>query len=225
MATQEPTSKAHTVFEHARDSVGGFLRAFEIIRKAQGKTVGRTGHTEQDQLRAALVFAAAGLDSTFKELIRGTVRHLALFDAGVRRELETFVSRQLRGDGEDPETSFGSKFLAKVLISDVPLEGVIEEYVLDLTGSSLQSADQVIKTLKALGINPQDLVANVNELKTIFSIRNQIIHELDVNLRAQQGQRNRTDRSIVEMTAYTNTLLDVAHRTLEVIEAKLAAAT
>ncbi len=225
MTAQEPTAKAHTVFEHARDSVEGFLDAFEVIRKAQGKTVGRTGHTDQDQLRAALVFAAAGLDSTLKELIRGTVRHLALFDTGVRKELETFVSRQLRGNGDDPETSFGSKFLARVLISDVPLDGVIEEYVLDLTGSSLQSADQVIKTLKALGVDPQKVIADVSELKSIFSIRNQIIHELDVNLRAQRGQRNRNDRGIVEMKAYANTLLDVAHMTLEAIEAKLAAAT
>jgi len=142
MAYPDQTSKAHTVCEHARDSVRGFFVAFDIIRKGQGKTVGRTSHEEQDQLRAALVFAAAGLDSTLKALIRGAVYPLARFDTGVRKELETFVSRRIRGDGDDTDTSIGSKFLAKILIADAPLDGVIEEYVLELTGSSLQSADQ-----------------------------------------------------------------------------------
>lgn len=218
-----PTSRARTVYEHANASVQGFLEAFEIIRGNDGPARGRPAHTEQDQLRAALIFAAAGLDSTLKELIRGTIRELAKYDALVRKELETFVNRQIRGDADDPEAKLGTKFLSKVLISDTPLRAVIEEYVLDLTGASLQSADQVLKTLKALGISSQ-IVGEVNQLKNIFSIRNKIIHELDVNLRLQQGRRNRNDRARDEMVLYSNRLLEIAVATINAVDEKIAQA-
>jgi len=218
MAAEDLTSKAKTVIVHARDAVETFLTAFETIYAQQGR--GRPGHAEQDQLRAALVFAAAGLDSTLKELIRGTVRDLATFDSAVRKELETFVSRQIRGEGDDLEANYGSKFLAKILVSDTPLQGIIEEYVLELTGASLQSADQVFKTLRALGLNPSEIAGQMAHLKKIFSIRNQIIHELDVNLRAQQGRRNRNDRARDEMTEYAELLLNIAERTIQAVEVK-----
>lgn len=221
---QDPTSKAQTVCDHARDSVRDFTTAFEIIRSTRGQGRGRTGHAEQDQLRAALVFAAAGLDSTLKELIREALPFLVVSDGAVKRELETFVARQIRGEGGEPEANYGTKFLAKILTADsLPILGIIEQYVLELTGSSLQSADQVMKTLRALGVNPDRIVSNI-PLKAIFSIRNQIIHELDVNLRAQQGKRNRNDRSRDEMTKYSNMLLDIAQGTIDAVKSKLDAA-
>jgi len=221
MAVPEMTSKAHTVLDHANGSTKGFFDAFDVIRR--GKAAGRTAHVEQDQLRAALVFAAAGLDSVFKELIRGAVPMLAIFDVDVRRELETFVRRQLRGEADEPGASLGTKFLARVLIADSPMTGVIEDYILELTGSSLQSASQVVKTLKALGLNHREVVPDLDELDNIFRIRNQIIHELDVNLRAQQGHRDRNDRAIDEMVSYAMTLLEIARSALSLVDAKFEA--
>ena len=91
------TERARKVLAQARDSVKGFLKAFDTVRRARNAK-GNPTDEEQDLLRASLVFAAAGLDSVAKELIKGSIRTLAGSDSDVQRELETFVRRQIRGD-------------------------------------------------------------------------------------------------------------------------------
>ena len=118
-APPDETVRAHKVLDQARDSVGGFLRAFDTVRQTRGAR-GNPTDEEQDLLRAALVFAAAGLDSVTKELIKGSIRELAASDPDVQTELETFVQRQLRGDTDEPDAVGGTRFLAKILVAGSP---------------------------------------------------------------------------------------------------------
>jgi len=213
--------KARTVLESTRDAVNGFLKAFDTVRQARGATKGKPKHEEQDLLRASLVFAAAGLDSMLKQLIRETIKQLAEKDAEVQNELETFVQRQIRGDSEDAETISGYKFLASVLVAVSQQDRIIEEYIRELTGNSLQSQDQVFKTAKALGLDPNSVGLDATRLKSTFEVRNRIIHELDVNLKTGRGKQSRHNRTKSELEAHANNLLDVGEKILKGVESKL----
>lgn len=213
--------KARTILESSRSSAGSFLKAFDTVRKARNATKGGPTNEEQDLLRASLVFAAAGLDSMLKQLIRETVKKLAEKDVQVQIELEKFVQRQIRGCSEDPETISGHKFLASVLVAVSPKDRMIEEYIQELTGSSLQSADQLFRASTALGLDPNKVGLNQTTLKGAFDVRNKIIHELDVNLDTARGTRSRQGRTKPELEAHANNLLDTAERILKGVEDKL----
>ncbi len=91
----------------------------------------------------------------------------------MRDELEKFISRSIRGTAELPEAGT-AKFLARVLASDSPQQKVIEAYIQELTGGSLQSVVELKRVTSALGLGNVTLS---NELKAIFDVRNRIIHE------------------------------------------------
>jgi len=213
--------KARTILESSRSSAKSFLKAFDTVRKARNANQGRPTNEEQDLLRASLVFAAAGLDSMLKQLIRETVKKLAEEDAQVQTELEKFVQRQIRGDSEDPETISGHKFLASVLVAVSLQDRIIEEYIRELTGSSLQSANQLFKTTNALGLDPDSIGLDPAKLKSAFDVRNRIIHELDVNLKTARGKQSRRSRTKPELEAHAINLLDVGERILKGVEDKL----
>jgi len=109
--------KARIILESARSSTKSFFDAFDKVRQARGATTGAPTDEEQDLLRASLVFAAVGLDSMLKQLVRVAIGRLAQKDPKVQAELETFVQRRLRGDSEDHEALSSHKFLAGVLVS------------------------------------------------------------------------------------------------------------
>ena len=111
-------------------------------------------------------------------------------------------------EGELMDAQEGAKLLARVLTSDDPRKKLIEEYVYDLTGSSLQSADQVFRTATALGVAIDDQKAKKTALTEVFRVRNKIIHELDINF--DHPNRNREGRKRDNAIAQANVLLEVA---------------
>ncbi|HPC94246.1 MAG TPA: HEPN domain-containing protein [Sedimentisphaerales bacterium] len=213
--------KARTILKSARESADSFLEAFDTVRKARGAKKGAPTNEEQDLLRASLVFAAAGLDSMLKQLIRETIKELAESDPQVQTELEKFVQRQIRGGSEDSETIPGHKFLAGVLVAASPQDRIIEEYIQELTGSSLQSVDQLFKTTTALGLDAKKIGLDRAALKNAFDVRNEIIHELDVNLQTARGTKSRQNRTKPELEGHVNNLLKVAERILKAVEDEL----
>jgi hypothetical protein len=218
--------KARTILDSAQGSADSFLKAFDTVRQARGATRGKPTHEEQDLLRASLVFAAAGLDSMLKQLIREAIRQLAATDVEVQAGLETFVQRKIRGDSEDAETISGYKFLASILISTSQQDRIIEEYIKELTGNSLQSQDQVFKTVNALGLDPtKSIELDPTELRSAFKVRNEIIHELDVNLNTAPGRSSRKNRTKEDLKKHTDTLLDAGGKILKAVEDKLKSNT
>ena len=73
---------------------------------------------------------------------------------------------------------------------------MIDKYVYELTGSSLQSHDEVKKVAGALGLASRDLVKRMDGLKPLFQARNEIVHELDLRDPKRHGDRRRLTRSI-----------------------------
>jgi hypothetical protein len=217
------TSKARLILTYAHDSAEALATAFAGVRKLRGAKAGTTTDEEQDLLRAMLVLAAAGLDSMAKQLIRDTLPKLIECDSAVRDGFETFVARQIRGDADVSPVGTGFKFLARVMVAESYRDQLIEEYVLYLTGTSLQSSDELYRTASALGIDPQAAGIERNALKPIFDVRNKIVHELDINF--DHPTRNRQSRSRATMTKQTNTLLEVGENILDAVDATLAGAT
>lgn len=217
------TIRARKVLDQSVLSSDGFYEAFVSVREYRKAARGASTDKEQDLLRAAVVFAAAGLDSVVKELIRGCIHRLAAIDSSVQREFEIFVSRQLRGDTEDPDSVGGRRFLAKILAAHAPQARLIELYILELTGSSLQSASQLTKAAKALGLEPKRVGIDVDELQETFDTRNKIIHELDVNLEKTAARRSRNSRTWNDMVEHSNKLLEIADSMIDGVETKLTA--
>ena len=218
---RSPIEHAQIVLEHAKSSAANFFTAFDTVRSSRGTGLGRPNNEEQDLLRSALVFATAGLDSLLKQLIRDALPALAKSDVSVQQEFETFVQRQLRGDEENAEGPVGHKFLARVLVSPHPHERLLEDYVFHLTGSSLQSVDQLFKTSKALGIDPKILKDKKDKLEKIFEARNKIIHELDIKFGGRPGQRHRNSRNRLEFKEYTEILEGLGDEMLKGVSEKL----
>jgi hypothetical protein len=205
---------AKLVLEYTHKTASSLLQAYEKIRKARKAKSGTSTDQEQDLLRAMLVMAAAGLDGMAKQLIRDTMPSLVTKVQAVRSGLETFISRQIRGDADIAEPISGAKFVARLFAAPSHQRQAIEEYIGELTGGSLQSADELIRIGSAFGLQPQDIELDgrkKNAAQNIFDIRNKIIHELDMNLYAQagRGKRKRNQRKVEDMKTYVETLLDV----------------
>ena len=213
------TRKSYLIIKFSHKSSDSFLEALMVVRRERGAKRGALTDEEQDLLRMMVVIGAAGLDSLLKQIIRDCLPKLVKLDENVQKGLETFVTRQLRGDVDNLNTSASNKFLAKVLLADSHQTQVIEEYVQDLTGSSLQSVEELIKAVNALGINPGQIGIDPNKLKPIFDIRNRIIHELDINF--ESARRNRNIRKVDDMISRTNLLLELSEKILKAVYNKL----
>lgn len=225
MAAKKPTPKetdrAELVLNQTKVSVKHFREAFDTVRKAR-KASGPPTAGEQDLIRASLTFAAAGLDSVLKELIKGSIRALAARDKEVQKGLEEYARRQLRDDTDGSLAKGSANFLAKILVSTSPYEQLIENYTLYLTGSSLQSIDELFKASSALGINVESVSKKKKELREIFEIRNKIIHELDVRFDVKHGQKARNSRTKKGLDEMSDLLLKVADDYIKAVNKKLA---
>jgi hypothetical protein len=218
----EETANARVILEHARRTVDAFDEAFSTVRKDRGVTAGAPTDQEQDLLRAALVLAGAGLDSLTKHLIRESLPKLLDIDENVQRGLEEFAARSMKGDVAGEPGPKGIKFLARILAARSQRESLIEEYIRDLTGSSMQSPDQLMKAADALGLDAKACGIDVSELKPIFKSRNDIIHELDIDLTGTRRKRRARTRD--KMLVDSTKLLEAGEGLIAGVEKRLETA-
>lgn len=212
------TKKARKILRYTIEAKNSLISTCDESRVARRETGGMTTTAEQDLLRAMLTFAAAGLDSILKRLIRDTIRILAKQDDKVQYELEKFTLRKLKGDSDESDVPTGNKFLSIIISSQQPNKKLIDEYIKELTGSSLQSHQQLFKACNALGLEPNSVGLDRDDLKDIFKTRNQIIHELDVHLESGRGRRTRRRDSMVD---YSETIIEIGRLFIEEVERKI----
>ena len=212
---------SQTVFGHAVNSVSSFYTIYQKIRKGSG--AGSTTHEEQDLLRAMLVFACSGLDAVVKQLIKDVLPEIINRDIegkGARQEFRKFVERRMKrvnlceGDEkvskEEKIPALDTNFIAHVLTSNEPktaLLSFLQDYLL---GDSLQSRDQLLKAAAHFAITRDQVLADPETTKTAFDIRNNIIHEMDVDLSTKgQGQKKRRVRGAPDMVKYCENVLNI----------------
>jgi len=187
------TTAAQNRLEAGLDTVNNVLLTMDLSRAVdrevrQKELRGRLAEAHIDLLRAAVVFAGAGLDATLKELIRGSIRSIAHSNQQAREKFESFIADHLGA----PDARVERLTLARILVSP---QGIQEElfarYERYLTGDSLQSASQVSGVCGALGITEREIRERVKDgslLDDMFRARNEIVHELDLS---PDGRRRR----------------------------------
>jgi hypothetical protein len=214
------TDTAQRFLASAHDAVESVLSNLEKIRQLRkaeaGDIRGVLTNNEIDMLRASIVFTGAGLDATLKQLIRDTLPDLLEVSSQAHEKFERFASDKM-GTGEIADT----RVIARYLTSANPRERLIEDYVYDLTGSSLQSADEVQKVAGALGINDKELRKKIDQLVPLFVARNEISHELDLQSPEKPADRTRRSRGMEKTVNICNSGFDVSQRIVNAVGAKL----
>ena len=165
------------------------LAAFDS-RPGAGKA-GRPKDVDQDLLRAMVVFAGAGLDSALKQLVRDAFPPLIdQGDSDARKAFEGFAENRLSDN----------RAIARLLISESPRQGVIDQLVEERTAGSLQSWEELTKVAGYFGVVDQ-IPHGKTDLKPAFDCRNLIVHELDVDIEGS-APGDRQPRSRDEMVGH-----------------------
>lgn len=215
--TKEKTKIPALILEYSTESANALWLAYDLARVNRGKPRGITTDQEQDLLRAMVIAAASGLDACLKRLLRDCVPILIHSSDKVHEAFEKFVLRHLQSG----EGVISAKVLARTLAAPHAQGQLIDEYVYDLTGDSLQSAEQVMRACAALGADEKTCVGDFTKLKAIFSARNQMVHELDMNF--DHPIRKRRVRTQADMKGYAERLLGVSYAIVKDVDARIEA--
>jgi hypothetical protein len=194
---------------------------YPVLRGQRDGSRGRLTHAEQDLFRAAVVFAGAGVDAVLKQALRSCVPHQVETSSGAREKYVQFVLKDIQKG-----TAIDAARLAELLVDENPRASLLESYVASLTGSSLQSQQQVKASLSALGLqDQQDLFKSSSDLNVLFRTRNEIAHEMDMTPAAlrDKGRRTRRDRSMSAYVSMCHDGLDYCQRVLNSLEDVMAA--
>ncbi len=204
---------AWAILSRACDSAESFFEAFATVREARNAKGTPTDH-EQDLLRAALIFATAGLDSMMKQLVRDALGRVISRERGAQAQFGDYVQSRLARGG-----SIDVKYLAQALLADDTREHLKDELVRELTGSSLQSKDQLLRVAAYFAIPADELASDISQLKDVFDARNQIAHEMDVQFK--QANRSRRSRTYDAMEAATRVVLTVSTAFYSAVEKRI----
>ena len=214
---KKPTSpmmlNAFTILCKAHDAASSFLDIFNKTRTSR-KAKGTPTDEEQDLLRAMLVFTSSGLDSMMKQLVRDTLPVVVSKHEGALKMLKQYIEKRIRKN-EDID----HKFLANIISETNPQDSLIRELVYELTSNSIQSVEQLLKVSSFFDVPSANITNDIPHLKSIFKVRNEIAHEMDIDF--QQSNRNRRPRSKATMIKYTNELFRVSESILKEVSKKV----
>lgn len=213
-ASQRFLASAH----EAADEIWATLEVLRSRRKEKGGDIrGRLVMNEEDQLRAAIVFTGAGLDATLKRLIEDALPELLTFNVQSQKKFEEFAAQRISAvDTVDP------KAVARYLTAADPRARLIYDYVYKLTGSSLQSEQQVDTVASALGVDDKEVRKAIPDLKPLFIARNEISHELDLQSLEKRGDRTRRSRPMKGTKAICDAGFRVGQQIVNAVNLELA---
>ena len=156
-----------------------------------------------------LVFAGAGLDACAQQLVRDALPRLVVEHTDARDALTAFAARRLRRQGDSEVGGVDARFLAELLLGD-PEQNLIEALIDDLTGSSMQSVEELKRVAAHLGVvGDKELMACIESVRNAFGVRNRIAHDMDINF-FDSKRRSRTARKRADMVRDSNSLLAAA---------------
>lgn len=207
----DATSNAQRFLASAYDTVEDLLTALDVVRTHRklidGKGFkGALASNEQDLLRAAIALAGAGLDSSLKQLVRDALPVLLEDSESLgSKELHAFATRQIGVQQVvDPART------AELFLAENPRLLLMDQFVDDLTGSSIQSVAAMHRIATVVNI-PQKhgLRTAINELRPAFVARNQVAHELDLQVPLGLGDRQKRTRTMNQTIPLIHGLLQV----------------
>lgn len=204
---------AYILLRNAHDTSSSFLEIFNTTRTTRNAR-GASTDKEQDLLRAMLTFACAGLDALVKQLIKDALPDVINCNEAAERTFRADIERRIRR-GEEID----HRFLADILTQKRPRDRLIDILISDLTSQSLQSKDQLLRVGSFFDIQSNSITNDPNDLARIFTARNQIVHEMDIDF--SPTNRNRRSRTKGKMFDDTNKIFKVSKIFLEEVDHKL----
>lgn len=212
-AHKDQLGNSLVILENAIHSAESFLLAFQELRRSNHSGGAPTDH-QQDLLRASLIFACAGVDALIKQLIRDALPKVMQIDDGARSQLHDYVKKSL-SNKDKPDLDL----ISKALLADEPTTFFKERLCHQLTSESLQSVEQILSAGSYFDIESGEIAKDVDTLKGVFRARNEISHEMDVNLNGRN--RKRRSRTLDDMKNKSKRVLDVGISFYLAVERKL----
>ncbi|MER5302153.1 hypothetical protein ABT039_22220 [Streptomyces lasiicapitis] len=187
-------------------SVSGLFTTLNELRAAQSDMRGAISESHRDQARSAIVFTAAGIDACLRTLLRDSLSTL-LRTGGPAHGAFTrhFIDNRLK--------TAPSEATKRAVVALDPRGALIDLYVNDLTGSSIQCAGDLEDCRDALGLkkDPALTDAILASHEPFFIARQQVVHELDLVDPSGKGTRGRRHRDIAEVGAQCDGALRLVH--------------
>jgi hypothetical protein len=198
----------YVIFQKTVEAVNSLHSLYKVGRK--GAKGGPSTHAQQDLNRAMLVFACAGLDVLVKQLVKTKLSRLIENDKNVADKFKQYVKDGLK---KDEKAMLNTVALA--LIDQNPRTMLLTEYIGTMTEDSLQSTEQLRRVSTAAGLDVSRIFTSEkqNRLRDAFTVRNQIIHEMDISVTDAKskttGHRTRRQRTSLQMQGHTEQILDL----------------
>ncbi|MFC8570821.1 hypothetical protein ACFUIW_34195 [Streptomyces sp. NPDC057245] len=187
-------------------SVQGLFTTLNELRAAQDDMRGAISETHRDQARAAIVFTAAGIDACLRTLLRDSLPTL-LSTAGDAHGafVAHFMANRLGSDM--------TKATKQAVVDIDPRTALIDLYVQDLTGSSIQGGTDLVRCRNALGLKQEPALedAILKGHQPFFNARHEVVHELDLIDPAGRGSRGRRHRDLAAVGDQCNGALQLLH--------------
>ena len=172
---EELLNKTNTILQSLQNTIDSFYNLYDSLDFDKGSQ-------KQDLLRAIILFSCSGTDAIVKQLINDTLGYVIEHDEGAFNEFKSYTEKKLMIKNE---TGINAKLFAELFTCENPKKTLIDVLKKDLTSNSLQSADELLKVGSVFNIETAKLVNGRSEhdkLKNIFIARNQITHEMDVDM-------------------------------------------
>lgn len=227
---REAQNAVRAAIASSTDAIAAGSTLNRLSKLAEGKNLNGSWTIQaQDSLRAAVLFAGAGIDRALKSLIESAMNRLIEVDKTVQSKFETFASEDITD--RDTRTVDPRAFVSLFLKGGSPAEVLRDRWVQHLTATSAQSAERVDDLCAALGVTDDSIRRRTKPnpkvpttLQQAFTARNQIAHELDVTkpldetrkpletIRARRSAKNTEGLVLEVLTLAQDIVNDVARR-------------
>jgi hypothetical protein len=215
--------RASLIHNQTMAAISNFHKLY--VESQEARTEAAT-HGEQDLLRAMLLFACSGLDAVVKQLVQDALEAVLDHDEGAQREFKKFAERRLKrtstGDERDRSAGgqgfFDASFLAELLVSFDPRSELVSALTMTLASDSLQSRDQLLKVAAHFALTKDEVMEDDKLTKEAFDARNQIAHEMDVDLESGEGRR---EREYDTMVRWSENIAQVSFKFIEATALKI----
>lgn len=212
MKKEEYLNKSNTILVSLKKTVESFYALYNSLDDDKETQ-------KQDLLRAIILFSCSGIDSIVKQLVNDTLDYVIEHDEGAFNQFKSYTEKKLILKNE---VGINSKLFAELFTCGNPKQTLIDALKKELTSNSLQSADELLKVGSIFNIETANLVTGREEhekLRRIFIVRNQITHEMDVDMTASNFKMR--DRTYEEIKVYSEFIMNFIERFIELISEKL----
>jgi hypothetical protein len=212
---KQQLEKSDLILKECVSTLNSLLKIHDGIEVEEGQ------HSEekQDLLRAMFVFCAGGLDALIKQAIKDALRDLIEVNQGAHNIFMEFAEKDIQNSKRADASVLNSKLITQLLIASNPKEELKSRLIYDLTSSSLQSKDQILKIASYFDVPSNAIVNDFTKLHSIFLERNKIIHEMDINF---SGDRSRNPRDKDIVIDSINCLLEIADKFIREVDSRLS---